>query len=437
MRVIGPRSGIYYGWVLVVTLAFTEMTSWGVLYYAFSVLLLPMEEELGWSRTAMTGAFSLALLLSGFAGIPVGRWLDRHGPRLLMTVGSIAATLLVLAWGTVESLITFYVIWAGIGIAMAMVLYEPAFAVVATWFVKRRGRALTVLTVIAALSSIVYIPLTEWLVQTQGWRSALVTLAVVLAAGTIPLHALVLRRRPADLGLTTDGFGSRTSASDELVQAVVEYSVPLRVALQSAAFWWLTVALVFTTLGSMALSIHLIPYLTEHGYSTGFAAMAASLVGGMALPGRLIFTPLGDRLPVSLVTAFLFLLQTIALLVLLEVPGKEGVLGFVVLFGVGSGAISPARAALVADFYGSANYASINGVLGLFLIGVGALAPVGVGVIYDLMGSYEPMLWALAVLSAFATLAVVKAQANARLLLGQSMPLLESCRLRHEDQAAK
>src|SRR5439155_960698 len=81
-----------------VTLGVTETISWGVLYYAFTVYLAPMEAELGWSRGDMTGAFSLAVLLAGLAAIPVGRWLDRHGPRLLMTVGSVAATLLVLAW---------------------------------------------------------------------------------------------------------------------------------------------------------------------------------------------------------------------------------------------------------------------------------------------------------------------------------------------------
>jgi MFS family permease len=89
--------GIYYGWVLVLTLAVTETTSFGVLYYAFTVFIAPMQAELGWSRGAMTGAFSLAQVMSGIAGVPAGRWLDRHGPRALMTVGSCVAALLVLA----------------------------------------------------------------------------------------------------------------------------------------------------------------------------------------------------------------------------------------------------------------------------------------------------------------------------------------------------
>src|SRR5437868_751786 len=123
---LGGR-GLFYGWVLVLALALTETISWGVLYYGFGVFLGPMQAELGWSRAALTGAFSLALLVSGFAGIPIGRWLDRHGPRALMTAGSIAATLLVVAWSRVAEPALFYVVWALIGLAMAAVLYEPAF----------------------------------------------------------------------------------------------------------------------------------------------------------------------------------------------------------------------------------------------------------------------------------------------------------------------
>jgi MFS family permease len=184
--------------------------------------------------------------------------------------------------------------------------------------------------------------------------------------------------------------------------------------LRGTAFWWLTTAFVLNTLGVVALNVHLVPYLMDHGYEAGFAATAAGLVGVMALPGRLIFTPLGDRLPRSLVTAFLFLLQTLSLLVLLLVPNKSGVMGFVALFGAGFGAITPARAALVAEFYGPASYGSISGMLGLFLTGARALAPVGAAWGHDIGGGYEPVLWLLVVVSAIGAVAVVLAETSAR-----------------------
>src|SRR5579884_224381 len=95
---------IYYGWLLIATLGVTEAISWGVLYYAFGVLLEPMATELGWSRASLAGAFSLAVLLSGVAAVPVGQWLDGHGARGLMTLGSVLGVLLVLAWARVMSI---------------------------------------------------------------------------------------------------------------------------------------------------------------------------------------------------------------------------------------------------------------------------------------------------------------------------------------------
>ena len=195
----------YYGWVMTWMLAGTELVSWGILYYAFSVLIVPMGNDLGWTRVEMTAAFSVGGLIAGLCGIPVGRWVDRHGARALMTIGSVGATLMVLAWSSVQTLPGFFLIWAGIGLTMSAVLYEPTFVVMATWFRRDRNRALAVLTFVGGLASVVFLPLTTWLVEGFGWREALVILAGILAVTTIVPHAIFIRRRPADLGLEPDG----------------------------------------------------------------------------------------------------------------------------------------------------------------------------------------------------------------------------------------
>jgi len=180
------RAPFFYGWTILLALSWTELTSWGILYYGFSVFVAPLGSELGWSSVAINGAFSVSLLCSGIAAVWIGRLVDRLGPRPIMTAGSILAALLLLAWAAVGNLAAFYLIWVGLGVAMAATLYEPAFAAVATWFVTKRARALTILTFVAGLASVVYIPLIAWLIGRLGWRGALVALAAILAIATIP-----------------------------------------------------------------------------------------------------------------------------------------------------------------------------------------------------------------------------------------------------------
>ncbi|MHB8576846.1 MAG: MFS transporter [Dehalococcoidia bacterium] len=406
-----PHRRLYYGWVLVVTLALTEMTSWGVLYYGFTVFITPLHQSFGWSRGTITGAFSAALLLSGAVGVPVGRLLDRSGPRVLMTVGSCVAAALVLAWAAVDSLAAFYLVWLLIGVTMAAVLYEPAFVVVATWFRRKRGRALTVLTFIAGFASVIFIPLAGFLVRRQGWRGALVTLAILVAVGTILPHAVLLRRRPADMGLLPDGDPAPAESQQNGAEA--ERSTTLKQALRGPTFWLLTAAFFLNTLGVSAMFVHLVPYLTDRGYSESFAANVTGLVGVMALPGRLILTPLGDRVPRGIVAAMIFILQALAMAALLRLHSTAGVFVFVVLFGAGFGAVTPARAALVAEFYGPAFYGSISGVVALFLTGARGIAPVGAGIMYDATHGYVAVLWTLLAASAIAAVAILFAERSA------------------------
>ena len=398
------RTPFFYGWTILLALSWTELTSWGILYYGFSVFVAPLGAELGWSSVAINGAFSASLLCSGIAAVWIGRLVDRLGPRPIMTAGSILAALLLLSWATVGNLAAFYLIWVGLGVAMAASLYEPAFAAVATWFVTRRARALTILTFVAGLASVIYIPLIAWLIGRLGWRGALVALAAILAVATIPPHALLLRRRPQDLGLLPDG------AAGAGVPGAAASAVPgasVRAATRSGSFRWLTTGFCLAFFANVAVTVHLIPFLIARGYGAGFAATAAGLVGIMALPGRLIFTPLGGIWPRRYVTAVIFILQAVALAVLLTVRGEAGVFAFVALFGAGFGAITPARASLVAELYGARHYGSIAGILAFFVTGARALAPVSAGFLYTVSGRYEPVFWALAVIALLATAAIL------------------------------
>lgn len=409
-RVVGFRTrlattrGRYYGWTLVGTLAFTETVSWGIIYYAFSTFLVPMREELGWSNATLTGAYSVALLVAGLAAVPVGRWVDQHGPRVLMTTGSVIGVVLLLAWATVDTVLGFYLLWAGMGLAMAAILYEPAFTVVTVWFARGRNRAMLLLTFVAGFASTIFLPLSTWLIERLGWREALVALAGILAVTTIPLHALVLRRRPEDLGLQTDGDPSPDSAGHAPATLT---GTTLHAAMHGAAFWWLSLAFSLGTLSSVAAGVHLIPYLIEGGYSAGFAATATGLIGATQVAARVIVSLLGDHWPQVGITAAVFALQGASLVVLLWWESPAGVLLAVILLGAGRGAVTLMRAGLVAELYGRRHYGAVAGAVAAFIAGSRAIAPVGAGLAYVWMGGYNPVFWLLAAASLLAGLAMI------------------------------
>jgi MFS family permease len=398
----------YYGWTIVGALSLTETVSWGVLCYAFSVFIVPMRNELGWSLATLTGAYSLALLLSGLCAPLVGTWLDRHGPRLLMTAGSILGVACVLSWSRVDSVPVYYLTWAGIGVAMSATLYDPAFTTIAHWFRRYRNRAVLIVTIAAGFASTIFLPVSSLLVERFGWRDALLLLALILAICTVPFHGLVLRRRPDDLGLRIDGeTEARHPASTGTVE-LDEHSVTLRHALRGASFWLLAIAFVLQTFSMVAVSIVLIPYLTDRGEDPAYAAMATGLIGAAQVLSRIVSTVFGEHISPVILTAGVFVLQAVALAVLIGWQVQAGILVAVLLLGAGRGVVTLMRAQLIGEFYGRMHYGAINGTLALFVTVAGALAPICAGVIYGVLNDYTPLLWAMAVISLVA--AAVMAQ---------------------------
>lgn len=377
-------------WGIVGALSITETVSWGILYYAFAAFLVPMQLELGHSAAQLTGAFSLALGTSAVAGVAVGRHLDRHSPRALMTAGSVAGAALVVAWSQVDGLAAFYLLWVAIGLVMATVLYEPAFTVVAKHFPEpgERRRAMTAMTLVAALASFIFLPLSQVLIDAYGWRDALLILAVVLAVVTVPLHGLVLRPGPR-----APAHAATSSAAGD--------------AFRSLPFWLLAGAFVLASLSTIAMTVLAIPFLLERGHSAGFAAFAVGLIGVSQIPGRVLFGPLHARLPRAAATASVFALIALGITVVVSVHSTAAVLAGLVLLGMGNGMATLARATAIADLYGSGAYGTIASVAGGMTTAARAAGPFAAA-LYAAAVGFTALLWTLAGLAlAAAALAYV------------------------------
>jgi len=300
-----------------------------------------------------------------------------------------------------------FVIWVGIGVSMSATLYEPAFATLARWFDRGRARAFLVVTIAAGFASTIFLPLSGELVASRGWREALLILTALLALTTVPLHAFVLRRSPEDLNLRVDGLtGAHTEARTERI--IPDRSLPPASVMREPSFWWLTGAFFLQTFATIAVSIILIPYLTDRGDDPAYAAAVVGLIGAAQVVSRILSTAFGARMSAIILTALVFALQAVALGILIFWQSHTGIVAAVLLLGAGRGVVTLMRAQLVADLYGSTHFGAINGTLALFLTGAGALAPVSAGIAYGVLGSYTPILVGMAAFSLLAALVMLR-----------------------------
>jgi MFS family permease len=371
------------GWRMVWALAVTETVAYGVLFYSFAVFLVPMQRDLGAGTAQLSGALTLAMAVTGAAAVGVGRWLDRHGARWLMTAGSLLGAACVVGWSQVRTLPQLYLVFTGIGLACAAVLYEPAYAVINTWFRRDRRAALLTLTVVAGFASTVFLPTSQALIDALGWRGALLVLAGLVALCAVP-QALLLRHSPADLGLTPDGAAPAEAAAPH---------VPAAAPVPAAGSPWrhpavrrLTLATALEMLATTAVAVHLVGHLLERGASSTLAAAAAGSLGAMSVAGRVALTALAGRFGTGPVSATLIAGQAVGVALLFALPQPVSTVLFVLLFGAGFGTIHIARPALLGSYVPAAVFASVSGGQALAGQAGRVVAPVAAGALIGTAG---------------------------------------------------
>lgn len=400
-KLTSQKTPFYYGWYIVLVLAINTTVGYGILYYAFSVFITPMEIEFGWSRGQLTLGLALSSLVSGIIAYPIGWWVDKYGARALMSVGAILASLFVILWAQVETLWQFYIVWCGIGISGAMLLYEPAFAVIATWFTVKRSTALTIVTFAAGFASTIFLPLSDQLLIHFGWRDAVELLGIMLGVITAPLSLLIIRRRPEDIGLSSDGI------EKSKMLPIEEKTSSISFAFRSRFFWFLTLSFSIAGFATAALRVHLIPILMDMEIPSTTAAFASGSIGIFQVVGRLIFMPLDKFMSGRIMLAGLFLMQGLAIMMLFNNGVIWSLIIFVILFGASVGMRTLVRPSILADTYGSANYGRISSLMALPLTLSATIAPVIAGFIYDYFQSYTLLITITLSLSVIASMVVL------------------------------
>lgn len=373
-----PRSSF-----LVWALSCAQLVSWGVLYYGFSLFVVPMENELGWSRTTLNGALSLGLLAAGLFAYPVGTWIDRHGGRWLMTAGTLLGVTMLLAWSQVTDIVAFHVIWIGIGIAQAATLYEPAFVVLTRLYHQTFRTKITLMTLLGGLASTVFIPLIQVLIEALDWRPALVALAGIVAAACLPVHAFMLRDRDA-------GAPATISTQPILGRAAVKR------AMRTATFWGLMVCFIAYYATFSAIAFHIVPMLTDRDFTPATIVGIVAMIGPSQVAGRIVLLLLGRHVRTATVGRIIMFAFPVAALLLIFFPYSFPALAvFAVLYGIANGIMTIVRGTAVPDLLWREGYGAINGALSLPSTVAKAASPFAAALLWSWSGGYEAVLWAI------------------------------------------
>ena len=394
IRAGSPRS------IGLAALCVTTTVSYGALYYAFPVLAGDIVEDTGWSRTAVTAAFSIGSLAGAACGVPVGRVIGRRGPRAVMSAASLLGALALLLVAAAPSYPVFVLGWLAAGASTSGLYYAPAFAALTAWYGPDRVRALTTLTLVAGFSSTIFAPLSAVLSSQLTWRATYAVLAMILLV-TLPVHLWALR-----LPWPFRDRGG-TGRAD-------------RGVLRSRQFLLLTGASALATLVSFAALVELVPLLTGRGLSSASAAWALGLGGAGQVAGRLLYAPL-SRIPARTRTVGIMAGLSAMVLALGAVPGPApALIALSVAAGAVRGLFTLLQATAISDRWGVESYASLNGVYNLPISAAAALAPISGSALAAALGGYGLLFAALAVLAALAALVAAAADRGAQHELPQS-----------------
>jgi MFS family permease len=349
-------------WRLVPALGITQIISWGTLYYSIAVLGASMRSDLGISSPALFGAYSASLMISAIVAPAVGRTIDRLGGRRVMGLGSIVAGIALLAIAHVHSVVALYAAWGLAGIAMAMTMYDAAFATLSQHSGTSYRTALTALTLMGGLASTVFWPTSlkglEWI----GWRDTMGFFALLQVFVCLPLHLAFVPRgasatAPAKAGIS-HGEGALPATSRRI------------------AFVGLACAFALNGFIVSVLTVHLISVLQRQGLTLETAVWIGSFFGPMQVAGRILEFSVGRHFASRTIGMLALSLLVVAIGVLLALDGQAAVaLLFAVIFGFSNGVVTIVRGTVPAELFGRTGYGRTLGHLAAPALVARAIAP--------------------------------------------------------------
>ena len=379
----------------VCALGISQITAWGTSYYILGVLAAPIAADTGWTRSLVFFGFTLALLAMGAVSASVGRAIDRHGARVVMTLGTalVSAGLVVLS--LVQSEAAYLGAWVFLGIGMRLVLYDAAFAALVQIVPSRGRRAISYLTLFGAFASTIFWVVGHFLNEAVGWRQTLVLFALINLVVCLPLNWCGLARRESS---SSAEEGGQPAASLE--------SPPLEGRARTVAIVLFALVMSLNAFVFGVITVQLVPLLEAAGLATAVAVWVASLKGFAQFGGRVVEIVFARNLRAISVARIAVGVLPVAFAILLAASGNMyAVIAFTLLMGASQGVITIVRGALPLALFGPERYGTLLGMLATPILIVNAASPTLFALLIDQFG-WRSAQWTLATIALIACAAM-------------------------------
>ena len=388
------RPRLYYGWVIVIVVALAQFTESAEIYPVLGVLLKPMTEEFGWSRSAFTLATSIGTLMGGMAGPLLGPAIDKYGAKWILLVSFSVLGVMMIVQAFVQELWQFYAVQIVSRFLAQGVINLALVIIIPQWFIKKRARAAALSSMGGRLGNSITPIYVQALITAYSWRVATVTTGIVIIAGSLIPIALFIKRRPEDMGLLPDGVTQeevdKAAATAKSTGKKVEgdVSFTLKQVVKMPAFYLLAAGQIFNILVGPALNLHMVPYFTDRGLTETVAVGAVTMLFLASAVGSLVFGFLAERFGIRRVITIDYMFMGIGFIFLLMVSNPIGAVAWAMYMGVVQGGGMTLNQVLFADYFGRGSLGAIRGAITPVQLAAQAAGPLAAALAFDMTGTY-------------------------------------------------
>ncbi len=380
------RLPFFYGWVIVAASALLAFLGTGLFSYTRGVFLPSLAETFG-GRFEVALAFSIETVVAAAFAPFLGRVLDRHSPRRVMTAGTLVVALGYYLLSRCDEAWQLYLVMGVLfGLGMAAMGTIPWQKVVVTWFERRRGLALALGVMGASVAGVVMPPVANELISTFGWRGGFQGYSLLVLLVLFPATWILMRDRPEDMGEAVDG---RREPAADAGAVPPPPGMTTREILGTPAFW--AIALIFSAMLCVlgAVLLHLYGHLLDIGVGEARAALAVSAMAGAAALGKPVIGWLSDVLGVRRSVWLSLAVQVLSLVTLATAADSATAMAAAVVYGFGYSGLSSLQSLAVGSVFGSASFGRARGLLVPVMLPVTMAASPFAGLIHDTFGSYS------------------------------------------------